>query len=103
MDLNGKTSKKLLHIDHYSEKSLHRMGYTKRDGQWMKRSSSQRQVDSDSDSDIPAADLDDDEDDEEEADDDDDDDDDSDTSTPVIACRRASKIITNSSYANSVS
>ena len=32
VDLNGESSNRLLHTDHYSEKSLHRMGYTKMDG-----------------------------------------------------------------------
>ena len=42
VNLDGEISKKLLHTDTYNDKSLFRMGYIKKDNNWMKKASEQR-------------------------------------------------------------
>ena len=37
INLNGEASKKLQHTDYYNSKSLHRMGFVKTDGRWVKK------------------------------------------------------------------
>ena len=39
VDLEGENSKRLLYTNYYSENSLHRIGYTKIGGQWVKKTS----------------------------------------------------------------
>ena len=83
IDLEGETSKRLLHTDHYTEMSLHRMGYIKKDNQWVKKATGQREMDSDSD--IPDQEAEEDDGDEAADEDgaDDDEDDDLDASAPA--------------------
>ena len=39
ISLNGEASKNLLHTDYYNSKSLHRMGFIKTNGRWIKKTS----------------------------------------------------------------
>lgn len=71
VDITGEDARRLLHIDWYSDRSLHRMRYHKINGRWVKEVSCQRLTRSDIlDEDFAIVGDDDDEEDDDAADDD---------------------------------